>query len=624
MNSSVRFHGMALIFRKVERRKWRIPLVVHLLFPLVATVGGSFALAEQQALLIKGESRNGQIIGNSAATITFDTATAGATDSRTRIPLTAIRQINFGARPRLVSGFLPPRRIDFHGDEGLHVGIESVEMDAAEVSIFGAELRSIPRAALARLRQPAGERSLVYEDFEIRPTLLDGARLSSTQHRSGRQSLMRRPGDADSSFAIDRDVPTGRIELSFYDTGVIEPVQQWFVETELRTGDQSSTVRFCPGWNVPEYRCAASGAGGLAAQPVTRSKGWHRFTLLFDPRRVVALVDDRVVGAGAGLGAPALIRFRNAAVASSGKEQAGDAKDANEGMTATGWIDDLHIFEHAPSLAPPSNTQPNDLLWLATGDELFGELPTIDAREVILAGKAGRRKFPWSMLNGIVFAASDVPAGRPVDGWIATIELASILGAEAGPNDRLVAALQQVTDSELVAAHPYLGTIRIPLREIERIVPQYSGSLRLIDPAHHHLGNEIREDFVAKLAEGSRLQRSFALDALPKQGIFVSLMATDLEPASSPEERFRQQLAAGPLRTELFVNGRRVTDLNQLISWRSKPENPQRLRIALPLGLLKKGNNVLRIEQRPARDDRQEFDDCEISRLAIEIDSVTR
>ena len=104
----------------------------------------------------------------------------------------------------------------------------------------------------------------------------------------------------------------------------------------------------------------------------------------------------------------------------------------------------------------------------------------------------------------------------------------------------------------------------------------------------------------------------------------VGLLAADIEPALSQDVRFRRQLANGRLRTDLLVNGRRVTDLNEHVLWRAKPDNPQRLRISVPAAFLKKGTNTLRLEQRSAMDDPQEFDDCEISRLAIEIDSVTR
>lgn len=615
---------MAMIFRKVKRSKWRIPLVVHLLFGFLGACGGASAVAQQRAL-IDGVIRTGKLTGKSPNTLVFETKSTEAESKDEKTSLTAIRQINFGARPRLVSGIFPPRLIDFRGGESLHAGIETVDSIAIGASLFGAASSSVPRAAVARLLHPAGERSLVYEDFENRPTLFEVARLSPAQHRSGRLSLSRRPGDGPVALLVGRSISTGRIELSFYDTGAVDRSQDWFIEIELGAREDAVKIRFSLGWSAPEYRCATSGDARLAAQSVARSKGWHRFALLFDPQRLVALVDDKVIGTGAGAGAPTAIRILNAAVDGADKARVGAvAKTSDENQATEGWIDDLQIFEHVETLTPPTNTQPIDLAWLATGDELFGAVLTSGPREVMLSGKSGQRRIPWSELNGIVFAAGGAPAGAPVDGVIATIELAPILGADVGTNDRIVAALQQVSESELIAAHPCLGTVHIPLREVERIVPQFSGSLRLIDPAHHHLGNEIREDFSAKLAEGPRLERSFTLESVPKPGLHVSLLAADIEPALSQDERFRRQLSAGHLRTELLVNGRRVTDLNKLVSWRSKPDNPQRLRIAVPAAFLKKGANILRLEQSPTMDDPQEFDDCEISRLAIEIDAVTR
>ncbi|MSR59884.1 MAG: hypothetical protein EXS05_19970 [Planctomycetaceae bacterium] len=84
--------------------------------------------------------------------------------------------------------------------------------------------------------------------------------------------------------------------------------------------------------------------------------------------------------------------------------------------------------------------------------------------------------------------------------------------------------------------------------------------------------------------------------------------------------RYRKDLAAGHLRTELWINGRRLDDLNRHVALRAHPDNPQRLRIAVPNAFLKAGDNTLELRQRPDRNDPQQFDDCEISRLGLEVE----
>ena len=247
MNSSVGLHGMAMIFRKVKRSRWRIPLVGHVLLTLLAAFGGSSAVAQQRARLVDGGNRTGQLTGTSPATLGFATGPAEPASKNETIALTEIRQITFGARPRLVSGMFPTRRIDFRGGESLHAEVEAVDATTVGVSVFGATASPIPRAALGRLLQSAGERSLEYEDFENRPTLFDGVRLSPAQHRSGRQSLSRRPGDNPTSIAIGRKIPSGRIELNFYDTGAVERSQEWFVEIDLGTRDQTDDASILSG-----------------------------------------------------------------------------------------------------------------------------------------------------------------------------------------------------------------------------------------------------------------------------------------------------------------------------------------------------------------------------------------
>jgi hypothetical protein len=573
-----------------------------------------------------GEVVTGHLDGTTPATLAFVTAENGR-----RIPLTSIHQILCRPQPRLVRGMMPPRRIVLRGGESLHAEFVSMEEGEISISPFGDEARPVPRAALAALLQPAGLRLVAYEDFESRPTLFDRARLDATRARSGRQSLVRRPGDDVASCVLARPLTAGRVDLDFYDTGATGQGDEWFVEFEFGAAPDMSTLRFIPGWSDAEYRC--TGNRKLARQRLTRSVGWHRLALLLDAHQVVVFVDEQVLATGpAGTDLTAIRCGLSPAPPNERRTREEKAEPAN-GASAAGWIDDLKVFQRSEEQPVPRNGQPADLAWLAGGDELFGEVLAVDQRSVLLGGKFGRRPFAWSELRGIVFAPGRGPSAQAIEGLIATIDLAPILGADGVANDQFVVALQAASEEELRARHPYLGALRIPAREINRIVPQFQGSLVVVDPAHHHLGDAIREDFHTPLAEGTELEWKPRIDAVPQGRGFVSLLAADLEPRGSRTNREgadrkganreglpRQPSVPRGLETELLINGRRIADLNRFVSLRSLPANPQRLRIPFPAGLLKRGENIIRFEQRPARDNSQEYDDCEISRLALEFE----
>lgn len=570
-----------------------------------------------RAQLPDGTVVTGAVDGKTPATLAFVAANGGRT-----IPLAAIHEIHFRPRPRFIQGTTPPRRIMLRGGESLHAEMLSVGESQVSLRAFGGERHSVPRSALSALLQPAGLRLLAYEDFESRPILFEPARLDSTQAHSGRQSLVRRPGEELSTCVLPRPVATGRVDLGFYDTGGVEPGDEWFIEYALGGRADSAALRVIPGWSDPEYRCTVSGERRLALQRLARSAGWHRLTLLLDARQTVILVDGQVLATGPPGAALSAIHSGLVPAAPVDHPPRADKGEPARDRSPAGWIDDVQIFERSDEQPVPINGQKGDLAWLGGGDELFGKAEVIDQRGILLDGRFGRRRLPWSELRGVIFPPERGPVASQVAGLIASIELAPIPGAGSAPNDHIIAALHSWSPRELLAEHPYLGTLRIPVDEINRIVPQFLGSLLPVDPAWHHLGDAIREDFHAQTAEGTRLEWKVRLDAVPKTRGFISLLAADLEPhgARARGGQFQQASDPGDMSTELLVNGRRLADLNRFVSVRSLPGNPQRLRILLPAGLLKAGENVIRIAQRPERDDASEFDDCEISRLALEFE----
>ena len=83
---------------------------------------------------------------------------------------------------------------------------------------------------------------------------------------------------------------------------------------------------------------------------------------------------------------------------------------------------------------------------------------------------------------------------------------------------------------------------------------------------------------------------------------------------------FASLVSKGELRTNVQINGKFVDYLNRHIT--SKNETPERIRLAIPAGLLREGENRLRIEQVAEAGNPNSLDDLGILGIALESDPV--
>jgi len=213
-----------------------------------------------------------------------------------------------------------------------------------------------------------------------------------------------------------------------------------------------------------------------------------------------------------------------------------------------------------------------------------------------------------------------------VHGWLAEIQLAPRLGCITSGNELLVAAIQGVRGDRLVIEHPWLRGVELPLERVWRVVPRFPGWYFLIDPAAHHLGNDLRDDFDSPLPEGTRLERSFELEAIPPGRALLTMHLAEMEPGAGGHGH-DQPAAAAPrppsaehLGTQVFLNDRKLDLLNRHVAVRARSSAPQTVRLAVAPGVLQPGKNVVRIELRSDANDPHEFDDFELSRLALEVE----
>lgn len=574
-----------------------------------------------RALLKAGGVVSGRLLGTSAAKISFAPA-----DGSEHIPVAALSEVVFDAGLRRASTTLPLRRLAFQGGEQWHADV-LLEHDGS-LQILRAHERpaSIPVAAVAGVYAPAGELLAVYEDFESEPVAFTadaggkGVGLDESRHRSGRRSLPVTPRVAACTLPVVEPVGAGRVELSFFDDGRVVEGLTLHIELEFRGADGAFVVQIAPGWKK-HYECGLpSRASSPLVLPLPRSDGWHDLTIDFDEHRLVALVDDQLLARAAGMPA-GLEKLRISA--SENPDVAAAAPATGDASLPQFSIDDVKITRYVEPLREPESTTRQGAVWLAEGDEVFGDVLQFDAHKVLQHGAFGPREWPWKALRGVIFSSRAAPQAPPVAGLVATIDLAPLLYSTHEEPDRLVAAIESIDEREAVLSHPWLGKLHVPAAHLSRIVPQFEGTLYIVDPGQHHLGNAVREDMNKKLPDATRWERQIVFDKAPAGKAWLSLLAADLEaaaPLAPHDAPFRKALQAGFLSTELYVNGRRIDSLNRYVALKAAPSNPQRLRIPLPAGALRAGANTLRFEQRPARDDPQEFDDFEFSRVALEIE----
>lgn len=588
--------------------------------------------AQQQATLNNGPSRAGRLMGTSAAKLVFQPA-----DGKQAIPLRSVQQVVFHAPPVVTDNAAPLRRLTLCGGEQITGEVTEFGATAGDehvVLIASRNRTRLPRGVLSGIQQPAAAFNLRYDDFERLPAAFSGVPgailLDKTRHRSGESSLAVQNTPYRMKFTAPAlgTLRHGRVELSFFDTGAIESRQAWNIEFSFTATQGSRTLRATLGGGEANYRFLPLDGPQFAEQPLLRSSGWHQLALWFEPERTLALVDDKLLATGPAMAGPlrdveinrATAQASEAATPSAGTPSAIPTPQRPESIVA--WIDDFKLATSVPELPVPAAPDRQDVLFLLSGDALFGEITSLSQSEIWLRGVFGRRQFAWAETRAIAWKRQQPPpAARGIQGLMAQLEFGNRLGTPPDESDVLFGAVQSTSGDELLISHPYLGGLRLPIREMRRVTPEFLGSRWALAPGFRHLGDEVRDDFRVPFPEGNQFVLSWNLDALPRGSLYISLLAAHLEP-SGPQtptgNPFLEDLAQGYLRTELFINDTRVDDLNRYVSQRASPRHPQRIRIPVAPRFFKVGLNTIRLQQRPSRNDLRDFDDFEFSHLALE------
>jgi hypothetical protein len=398
----------------------------------------------------------------------------------------------------------------------------------------------------------------------------------------------------------------GRLEVSFHDDGKVVPGARWTFELSFRGPQGAASLRVLMGWEEESLAIESPDGPSLAVQRLARSAGWHRLSVRFGPRQTEIAVDGKELAHGKGPPGP-LQSFGFAsrpAVPKSG------------GPQAAALVGEVQFVRFAEPPASVEIDPSQDEVRLVVGDQLFGRVVQADPRRVVVEVAGRPVSLDWSEVAGLYLRREPAPS-RPLQGPWVRAEWRTSPGDSPRDLDFAEGAVTGLSRSHLTLETPYAGTLAVPMERMARIRLLDHCWRQVLDPAAHHLGDEIKTSPVAldpPVPEGGTLERRFTLERVGPEPLFLVLDVRDV--VGETGSPFSALVQKGEIRSHVALNGKRFDSLNRHVS--TTNETPERIRIPLPPELLKPGENAIRIEQTGTAADRTAYDDLEILQIAIQ------
>ena len=470
------------------------------------------------------------------------------------------------------------------------------------------------RGGAVALSQRPGE-ALVYQDgFES----LDQAHwaqvgepsIVAEPHLVGSRSLALPAGGSAVTYRLNEPVGSGRLELAFHDPGTSSPGLQWFIDLLFRGPDGDQSVRVVIDWGEESLAVLSSGKHSLAVQRLARQAGWHRLEARFGPRTEIA-IDGLELAHGRGTDGP-LVEIRLA------NRVSGD-RPAPPGSLV--HFDDFRLLRLAEPVGGQEVTPQTDDVRLVDGDQLFGKVKSADADHVQMRVDQSDVSLPWTDVASMAFRRAP-ESGEPIEGLLVRLEWRSAPGNDPRDLDQVEGVLTRVSEEAFTLGTPFCGELTIPRERLRRLKVLGEGRRVVLDSTAHHLGNaDTSKDprpLDPPLPEGGSLERVFKLDRVPdgdSAWLVLDVVEVVGEALSLP---FSGQVKKGELRTNAQLNGQQFDYLNRHITTRN--QTPERIRLPIPAGLLKAGENKLKLQQVGTKEEPEEFDDLGILTIAIEFE----
>ena len=355
-------------------------------------------------------------------------------------------------------------RVQLAGNQ--HLTGELVGLDEKELRLRTAwsEQLSIPRHALLAVEQLPGWLTFHDDDFEtdLKAWKHTGQpALSDRQHTSGVHSLLiNTPGQA-AWYSLGTPLEAGRAGINFHNPGNTAGAR-WLFEASFWESDVVRTVKVTVAGESDKYIVEGFGAPDQVGD-VPRTPGWHRLELRFSSEYMLIGVDNAVLASWKhGPGGPL--------------RELGVRCVAQAGATAVRgevFFDDFSLARSLDVLPHRVEDATQDELWLASGDQLFGQVLRADRRTIRFRGRSDTRTFAWGEVRGIFLrrevppvAAGLKPAPQTTEGEHVRIWPRPGVGAAT---DELEGVLLTLDDKHVAIRHPLLGKLEIEHGRLHRL-----------------------------------------------------------------------------------------------------------------------------------------------------------
>ena len=523
--------------------------------------------------------------------------------------LAAISRMDQAARTQELRPWLPVSLIRLRNDDRLLLSI--LRLTATELHAIDGQLRTqtIPRAAIAAIDSPAGVvTTLCSAASPANLWTLDAGKAETIEVAHG--SVRRLSHDAALTLPLAQPLSVGQFVL-------------WIKLAESQSSALDVRFEFADGSSIapqtlelrggaqPTATARTTDKSSIHSQIVRINSDWVCVRALLDEEQFTIAVDAGVIASGKRFGR----RLTAVRVVSTGRAAA--VADSNV-LLGPVFVQEFVTAKHLP---PPLASRGQDAIQLQTGDALFGAITSCDQQRVVIKVRSDEITLPSRDVISMRLGRQPLEA-RSISGWIARIKLQGQSGNASGSIEDVLRGAIVAADVEgLEFDHALVGRRRIEWVRVRQIEPLFVGTSRLWETGPRHLGSRPRDDFQHAAPEGIRLTISATIDAVPRGNCFLSLWASDLEPAglqtlrASPTLR---DLREGFFATSVFVNGTLIGRLNDFSSQWGSRASPIRIRLPLASPLLRVGANEIEFRQAASRTDATSFDDCELRDIALE------
>jgi hypothetical protein len=427
---------------------------------------------------------------------------------------------------------------------------------------------TVPRGRLLGVANLRGTLIAFDDDFEdgLKAWQLAGTpQLTTKEHTSGKHALLLdAPGQA-AKYVLATPLEGGSAAINYHIPESADGAR-WQLQAEFGTPAGPKVVRVTLADSAPSYAAEAptprDGGVDLARHP-----GWHRLVVEFDATRLVVTIDDLVLwySKDVGVGGP-LREVRLTCTAGKGT------------VRGTVAFDEFTVTRRVELLTRPAAQSPQDEVWLASGDQVFGRLTRLERRGLTLDGRRGQRGYTWAEARGAFLARVAAP---PVSSEGAHVRLWLRPAAGSEP-DELEGVLRALGERQLTLRHPALGDVDIERGRLLRLKPLFHGKRIELENGFRQLGEKV--------------EYTFSLEARPE---IARLTLT-------------QRSLGG--HADLIVNGRVVEDLGRHADPAARTAT--QAVVSLPRDCLQIGENKLEVR---LRDEAGRRGGYVISDVAVEI-----